>query len=81
VVPRLQQAAHERRIRLEVDALDRRTRREARALDDDELEALGQRTLLTPRRRAAEDAAVDEYEALHGPDTTCVTNIVRFGSR
>jgi hypothetical protein len=81
VVLRFEEACHELAVRLEVHARDRGARREAGALDDDEVEALGQRTLLAPGRSPAEDAAVDEHEPLHQAESTRVTNIVRFGSK
>ena len=55
----------ELRIRLEVDAIDRWIGREAGTLDDDELEALGERALRGPRPSRADDASVDEDEPLH----------------
>ena len=48
-------------------AVDRRIRREPWAVEDDELEALGEWELCAPRRLPADDAPVDEDEALHRP--------------
>ena len=62
-------------VRLEVDPLDRRVRREPGALDDEELEALGERPLRAPGRTPAEDAPVNEDDALHPSDPTAVHRI------
>jgi len=58
--------AEEIRIQLEIDALDRQARRKAAALDENELEALGQRALRAPGRAGADDAPVNEDEPFHG---------------
>ena len=75
-----EQRAHEQRVLLEVDALDRWAGGEARALDQQELEALGERTLGRPRRRRPRDAPVDEHETFHHRDSMRVTNSSVFGS-
>jgi hypothetical protein len=67
VVTRLDQAGHEDRVRLEVDALDVGVGCEPRTLQDDELEAIGQRALSRPGASPADDAAVDEDDSLHQP--------------
>ena len=66
MVARLERRRDELRVDLEVHPLDRRTRGKAGAVEDDELESLRERLLVAPRRSAAEDASVDEEEALHG---------------
>jgi hypothetical protein len=65
VISRLEQLGDEWRVRLEVDACDRRIRREAGAIDDEQLEAVRERALRRPRPTAPDDAPVDEDEALH----------------
>lgn len=50
---------------LEVDPLDRRIRRESWALDEDDLEAIGQRELSAPRRGGPGNTSVNAHEALH----------------
>ena len=65
MIPGLEQLGHERCVRLEVHPVDRRVRREARPLDHDELEPLGEGLLNGPRHSRAHDAAVNEDEPLH----------------
>ena len=65
VVARLEQAGDELRVLGEVDAVDRRIRREARTFHHDQLEALGERGLCAPRSPSTDDTAVDEDETLH----------------
>jgi len=48
-------------------AVDRRIRREPWAVEDDELEALGEWELCAPRRFSAADASVDEDDPFHRP--------------
>jgi hypothetical protein len=65
VVTGLEHARHEDGVRLEVDAIDGGVGCEAGTLQDDELEATGQRALGGPGASPADDAAVDEDDPLH----------------
>jgi hypothetical protein len=65
VVIRLEQARQEDGVRLEVDALDGRVGCEPGTLENDKLEAIGQRALSCPGASPADDAAVDEDDPLH----------------
>ena len=49
VIPGLEELGHERCVRLEVHPVDRRIRRQARPLDRDQLEPLGEGLLNAPR--------------------------------
>jgi hypothetical protein len=66
VIAVTQEVRDEVGVPLEVDPPDRRSGRKPRALDDEKLEALGERLLCAPGRTPAEDAPVDEDDALHG---------------
>jgi hypothetical protein len=71
VIPTAEEAGHEIRIALEVDALDRRVRRKPGAVEDGELEPPGERLLRGPGRLPSDHASVYEHEPLHGPILTC----------
>jgi len=79
VVSRLEQVGNESGVRLEVDAIRGRVRREPGPVDDDELEALGQRSLCRPGRATADDAPVHEDDSLHKPPSYLVTKSTGFG--
>ena len=65
MVPVAQLAGDQLRMLLEVHARDGWFRREARTVDDQELETIVQRQLSAPGRVTAHHAPVDEDEALH----------------
>jgi hypothetical protein len=65
VVTGLEQARHEDGVRIEVDAIHGGVGCEPGTLQDDELEAIGQRALGGPGSSSADDAAVDEDDPLH----------------
>jgi hypothetical protein len=65
VIAVLEHAGDELCVGLEVHSTHGRIRREARTLDEDDLETLDQRALRTPGRGGAEHAPVDEHETLH----------------
>jgi hypothetical protein len=67
VIPAAEEAGHEVCIALEVDTLDGRVRRKAGAVEDDELELLGERSLRRPGRPPGDHASVHQHESLHEP--------------
>ena len=66
VIARLEQPGQLGRLLLEVDVVERRTRRIARAVPDDELAALREGPLRAPRPPAVGDAPVHEDEPHRG---------------
>jgi len=63
-----EQLRYERRVLLEVDALDRRVRGRARPVGDHEREPVRELELRRPGAAAVADAAVDEHDARAASD-------------
>ena len=61
----------------EVDLLQRRIRWVAGALDDHEVEAIGERSLRRPRHRAGADAAMNEDDPVQQRHDICVNKVGR----
>ena len=64
VVTRPQSLGDPRGVLFEVDAIDQRSRREARPVQHDQFELVGERLLRCPGAVAVPDAAVDEDDPL-----------------